>query len=298
MSTTVLLTVTLIAQLPVCVLKKYYSDRYQTEKMRHVYNAAVSFFAAITLLFLSGIGRTSFFTFALGVAFGAITAVQQVFNLKAIEIGPLSYTTVIVTMSTLIPALAGVIFWQESIGISQIIGMTLMVVCFILSVDMKKNDKQSSFMWLIYCAITFVCTGAIGIMQKIHQSSAYAEESNCFLLVAFAVSFLYSTVKIFLLKNKKNTKNNDSSIKLPDRKTVLIIVFILSGIFVAFQNNINLYLSGVMDSAVFFPIVNGGGLVLSTVASMIFFKEKLSFMQWIGILTGIASVVLLCNPFG
>ena len=59
----------------------------------------------------------------------------------------------------------------------------------------------------------------------------------------------------------------------------------------------NLYLSGVMDSAVFFPIVNGGGFVLATIAAVLLFKEKLSTKQWIGVVLGIASVVFLCNPF-
>ncbi len=36
-------------------------------------------------------------------------------------------------------------------------------------------------------------------------------------------------------------------------------------------------LTGVMDCAVFFPIVNGGGPVLTTVASATVFREKLSF---------------------
>jgi len=52
-----------------------------------------------------------------------------------------------------------------------------------------------------------------------------------------------------------------------------------------------------MDSAVFFPIVNGGGLVLTTFAAVLLFKEKLSKKQWIGVVLGIASVVFLCNPF-
>lgn len=72
---------------------------------------------------------------------------------------------------------------------------------------------------------------------------------------------------------------------------------IVSGACVAVNNKFNLYLSGVMDSAVFFPVVNGGGLVLTTLAAVLLFKEKLSKKQWIGVVLGIASVVFLCDPF-
>ena len=74
-------------------------------------------------------------------------------------------------------------------------------------------------------------------------------------------------------------------------------IMLASGVCVAVNNKLNLYLSGVMDSAVFFPIVNGGGLVLTTLAAVLLFKEKLSTKQWIGVVIGIASVVFLCDPF-
>ena len=74
-------------------------------------------------------------------------------------------------------------------------------------------------------------------------------------------------------------------------------IMLVSGVCVAINNKFNLYLSGVMDSAVFFPIVNGGGLVLTTLVAVLLFKEKLSKKQWIGIVLGILSVVFLCNPF-
>ena len=74
-------------------------------------------------------------------------------------------------------------------------------------------------------------------------------------------------------------------------------IMVAGGVCVAVNNKLNLYLSGVMDSAVFFPIVNGGGLVLATLAAVLLFREKLSKKQWIGVAFGIASVVFLCNPF-
>ena len=72
---------------------------------------------------------------------------------------------------------------------------------------------------------------------------------------------------------------------------------IAGGVCVALNNKYNLYLSGVMDSAVFFPIVNGGGLLLATLAAVLLFRERLSKKQWIGVFFGIASVVFLCDPF-
>ena len=71
-------------------------------------------------------------------------------------------------------------------------------------------------------------------------------------------------------------------------------MMVVSGACVAVNNKLNLYLSGVIDSAIFFPVVNGGGLVLTTLAALVFFRERLTKVQWIGVGIGIVSVVFLC----
>ena len=56
-------------------------------------------------------------------------------------------------------------------------------------------------------------------------------------------------------------------------------------------------LSGEMDSAVFFPLVNGSNLILTTLVSVLLFKEKFKKLQWVGLIAGIVAVIMLCNPF-
>ena len=168
-----------------------------------------------------------------------------------------------------------------------------MVVCFILSVDFKEKGNSVNKKWLISCAIAFVCTGLIGVMQKWHQSSPYKEELDIFLVISFAFSFLSSLIMwaVFRMKNKEiKTEEGKQSIAafLP------LFFMVVSGICVALNNKLNLFLSGTMDSAVFFPIVNGGGIALTLLSSIIIFRERLAKQQWIGILFGVASILLLC----
>ena len=67
-----------------------------------------------------------------------------------------------------------------------------------------------------------------------------------------------------------------------------------SGVAIAAANVINLYLSGVMPSIVFFPTVNGANLLLMLLISTVFLKEHLSRAKWIGIAVGCAAIALLC----
>lgn len=53
-----------------------------------------------------------------------------------------------------------------------------------------------------------------------------------------------------------------------------------------------------MANAVFFPLFNGGNIILSTLAGWLLFRETLSKMQIVGIACGMAAVVLVSNFFG
>lgn len=288
----ILLTVSLVAALGGSIFKKLYTNRDSRLSGSFAYTAVGCLVAAAVLFAWGGFGKASLFTVLLGVLFGAVTALQGVTNMAALQVGPLSYTTVIISFSTLISALSGVLFFGESIGLWQIIGMVLMLASFALANGGENGGKRANLRWLLLCVVAFLATGAIGVMQKIHQSSAFKEELNAFLVIAFGVSAFLSGVVALLLRKKESGSEKNRN----DRggMMLLFLLMLVSGVCVAVNNKLNLYLSGVIDSVIFFPVVNGGGLVLTTLASLIIFKERLRTKQWIGILLGIASVLCLC----
>lgn len=293
----ILLACSLFAVVLGTVIKKYYM-RESVKGLTPVflYNAITGLVSAIIIFFWGGIDKVSLFTLLLGIVFGLITTLQTITLLKAMEIGPMSYTTLINSFSTLIPTLSGALFFNEKIELVHIFGIILMIISFILSVDKSKNNDSASIKWLIYSIIAFICTGGIGVMQKIHQSSEFKGELNAFLVLAFVVSFVFAIILTLLFSKKENNpilqKNKSGKVNY-----IILLVIVIAGACVAVNNKLNLYLSGVMDSAVFFPIVSGGGLVLTTISALIVFKEKLTKKQWAGIIIGIVSVILLCNPF-
>lgn len=300
----------LVVSIIVCFLagisKKYYTKACSGGvKQINFYNLIISIFAIITFLIWGGFGKASLFTFLLALAFGLITALQYLFTLKAISIGSWAYTTVISCLSTLIPTCSGWIFWGEPISFVQIVGVLLFVVCFIFSTDLSSEEnKKLSFKWLFYVSISFVCTGGIGVLQKVFASSSYSGELNAFLIIAFAFAFFFamSIYTFAVIKDRK--KENDKIEKLETKSInkyysfLWIAIIAVSGIFVAVNNKLNLYLSGVFDSAFFFPVLNGSNILLTTLFSVLVFKDKLKLTQWIGFGVGIIALLLLCNPFG
>ena len=291
----ILFIITLGANLMGGLVRTCYSKKISSSMDGyHLFNAVSSLVCGLTLLILSGGNfQLSPYTVITAVLFGIITALQQITNSAALALGPWSYTSVIISMSTVITALSGALFFDETIRITQLSGIALMIVCLILSVKKEEGDKKKkSIRWFVVCIISCIFSGGVGIMQKVHQSSDHRNELTMFLIIAFICSFVFSGANLVISKIRK--KENTV---LFDKKTaplLLAALFIFGGIGIALNNLINLYLSGVVDSAVFFPVVNGGGLILITIASVVFFKEKLTVRQWIGMAFGIAATLLLC----
>ncbi len=299
MSTPLTLVLSLAAALGGSIAKKYYTEKKSDGLSGgFVFNAVSCLSAALVLWCLGGFGPSSSPTVALGIVFGAVTALQGIANIAALQIGPMSYTSVIISFSSLITALSGAAFFGESLGWAQIVGIVLMLVSFVLAAHSDGDTKKANVKWLFLCLVAFCATGAIGILQKVHQSSEHRNELNAFLVVAFISSAILCTLFAALLKRRER-KENPVNRESKEKKNfwLLPVIMIAGGVCVALNNKYNLYLSGVMDSAVFFPIVNGGGLLLATLAAVLLFRERLSKKQWIGVFFGIASVVFLCDPF-
>ena len=257
-------------------------------------SANISAFSLLTLLFvffelliLAESYTCSPFTAALGTLFGVLTLAGTIAGTQMLACGPMGLSTVIVTSNMIVPALSGAVIWHEQISPLQGVGIVLMLVMLPLAV---KGDRSRavSVPWLIHCAVGFLAGGVIGILQKIHQSSPFRQESDAFLLIAFAVSVLGNAV-LFLIDRKRGQRVTCSF--SPRRQNFWLAAAVSVG--VTLPNKINLYLSGAMDSAVFFPIVNGGGLLLSLLAAVLIFRERPTKRQWLGMAIGILAVLLL-----
>ncbi len=235
--------------------------------------------------------RMSIFTVLFGLLFGFVTALGGVYELKALSCGPMSFTVLIATSSMILPAFSGAIVWQEEISLFKIIGTILMITAAYFTA--VKDGGGTSLRWLGYCMATFLCSGSVGIMQKIQQNSVYAAENTPFLTVAFITATLVCFV--FAKQSSANTEDTDQEsdafVKMRDCGTV--VPAIICGAFIAFLNVVNLYLSGVLPSAFLFPIQNGGTTMLSVLCALVLFREKFSGRRGIGLVCGIAALILL-----
>ena len=290
-----LLFISLLASAAGTVARKYYTDQSGPSLSgRCIFMVASSLVAAVCLALVGDLCVPSSFTLWLSVLFGLITALQGIAMLSAMRLGPVSYTMMFASFSTVVTALSGVLFFNESITPLKGIGILLMLVSLVFAVEREKDKKKGGLAWLLLCIAVFLGTGGIGLMQKVHQTSPYKNELDIFLVLAFIVTAAVALVAVLISRRGKAEEAALFRGLSRGRLIFLLAVMLGGGVCVAINNKLNLFLSGVMETSVFFPIANGGAVALSTMAAFFLFKERLSLRRWIGLLIGVLSVILLC----
>lgn len=292
LSVPVLLVITIIASVLSSLSKAFYTKKVSASSADiDIFNIVLNLTcAAVVVIQMGGLGSFSVYSVVLGLVFGALCVFQIVTNMQALGIGPFSYTTVLISLSAIIPTLCGP-FFGETIDTFQYIGIVLMIACILMSNDKAKNgeEKKASVRWLVLCLISVIFNGSVGVFQKIHQASSHKDEIPAFLVSAFLFAAAYSAVSLVVGRRKAEVRA-EQKFKL---RSWHIAIPLVNGLSLGTCHVVNLFLSGVVPAATFFPIVNLIPFALSTIAAMILFKERLSVKRWIGVGIGVISTLFV-----
>ena len=291
-----LIILSVIASALIGILRGKYAKSYPMSGVylwRFNFYQNIFCFLSILLIYLFSGTEFSFSVFS--VLLGALLAVANILSLEGLlqaqACGSFAYTSVIVALSAIIPSMSGPVLFGEKVTFSQFAGIALMVICILLSPAKDEGDKRLfSLKWLLFCAVAFVFSGAVGVVQKIHQNNAvHKAEMPALLLTCFFVSFVISGIRLITERGRMK-KSGESLNKL----TLAVLLFpAVSGLCFAFPHTINLFLSGRLASVVFFPTINLCPMLLTMLYAVFGFKERLTAKQWAGIAVGILSTVFV-----
>lgn len=244
------------------------------------FNLLIYIICIITFGIIMFTGTVSLYTIILGLLFGIVTFLSNICKLLALTKGPMHLTVLFTTSSMIIPALAGVYFGEK---FSPLKLAVVAILLLFLYLSFEKNDSTKiGGRWFFLSLLAFLFQGVIGILQKIHQSSIHKSESAGFLFTAFICAAIFCLVR--------NNGKFDSSVA--DKK--IVFIGLICGVCTFIMNFLNLKLSGILPSQLFFPLINGSAIVLSSVMSVVLFKEHLSKRQTIGLIGGILSLITIC----
>ena len=230
------------------------------------------------------------FSFDVGVLpyallFSLCFTVCNIGIINALKYGPAALTALLVGLSLLVTTIWGFLFWDAKISVAVIIGLVFVVAAIVLCLYSKeKDDKSVSFKWLFYVCFAFFGNAGCSIVQRTQQVKFDGKHGN--MLMFFAVSIAAVVFLFFYLKSdRSDTKvmlKNSWWIPICEGTSNLILNLMVM-----------LMATTALSPSLIYPVISVGGLAIVTVFSLVVFKEKMHWWQWIGICVGAVAVVLL-----
>ncbi len=269
---------------------------------RNIFSKSVSgfsigtkkFFLSQALIF--GSGSVAILLFG-GVSFKAIAPVTLLYAFiyaallisaqwcytSALKNGKTAVCSTVYSLGFILPTLSGAIFWHESLTVFKILGIITVIPAIVISgMGKAKSKGGNGNLYILPLMISMLSSGGLGIMQKVQQSSAYPEQKGTFVFFAFVTACAISALcSAFGKKDGARFKVKES------------LASGAVGICFASCNVLNTTLAGRLDSAIFFPALNIGTILLSMFLGMMIYKEKLTKKDVAVLLLGVTAILLI-----
>ena len=252
------------------------------------------YFSLVILIYLAvnrQVEPLSLLTIILALIFGVLFTLTILMLMKAMEKGPLSYSSLIFSLGLLVPVIFGALFWHEGISIPQIFGLLMLLLTLILgSRPTNRLDEPKSkvnLQWLIIVIASLLGNGILMTVSKSQQMSIPGQEIEEFLILGFGTSTVLSLILFLYHHIHRGEKVGHM------KNWLLVMLVIVAGVTTASGNQIALYLSGRMPAIIQYPSVSGGIVLFSTIMAVLLYKERLTRTKVLGLITGLAALVLL-----
>ncbi len=221
-------------------------------------------------------------TLFLGVLFIVI------FNLMAVttQRSGLSVVSVATKMSVVIPILFGLFYYNEASGWLKITGIVVALIAVYLA-SIKEQEQTPKFKNnLLLPILVFLGSGIIDTSIKFLEDK-YVEEADIpiFSALIFSTAFILGICALLY--------------QIIAKKVRLEFKNLIGGIALGIPNYFSIYFlvralrAPGLDSSSVFTVNNIGIVMLATFIGLIFFKEKLSKKNWLGIALALASIALI-----
>lgn len=225
-------------------------------------------------------------TLLFGLLYGGCMCLSMYAGYRALCLGPMALTSMLVSFSVAIPLVWGVTAGQETLSAVKCMAL-LFLMCAIVLTNADKlrhgqKKQENHLLWLIFAGLTLLCNGVGSVLQKQHQTlypEAYSREFMFFAMLLCAVIFTFAALKKLSLREIKSAKGKRFGV--------------LSGFTNGMANFLTLVLAGFENASVLFPVISAGTILGALLCGRFVFKEKLKINHYAALIMGIAAVVLL-----
>ena len=227
----------------------------------------------------------SFFAAPLTLLFALFNAVALIgynaFIISAAQMGAYSVLMVFsIAGGILIPVLSGVVFFGDGFSLKRALAF-LLIFAAVYLVSHRKGEAFSTSKWFLpVCVGLGVCNGAYGALLDAQQRLTGAAQKEEMVAFTYALAVLASFLLLWARRGRR--------VVAPFRQTGRSLFYLLvCAVIVALAIHVMVAIIPLVDIAVLYTFDNAGTFLFSVVASVIFFRERLSRAN-------IAGCVLMC----
>ena len=195
-------------------------------------------------------------------------------------------------LSLVIPFVFSIYLYNENATVLKIAGIAVALAAVILTCypSQKNNSdaKKSKQLLFLLPIVLFISSGLLDtliVYVKNNYFSSVSANFNNFLITAFSVA---GSIGLIILL-----------IQFATRKQQFSVNALLAGIIIGVPNYFSIWCLGKVitayqgNSSAIIPVNNMGIVLFSAVAAWAMFKEKLTLINWIGIILAVAAIALI-----
>jgi drug/metabolite transporter (DMT)-like permease len=261
---------------------KYYQASGRNLLAVGAVNYAIAAFVAALSVIYKGDFEFSNATWFIGILGGIAYSISYFFLINAVKLSGISITWSVVRLSVLVPVLVSIFYWKEQPNSYQIVGIGFACLSLpLLSINFRNagaNPQKIGRAGALIIAL-FIAAGGSNLAFKAFNEFSVGSQQRMYLL------FLFSTAAIISASALLIKKSLPKAIDIP-----FGIALGLSNISAGYYLLLALMR---LPGMVAFPISGSMGIVLTTLAGMIIWRESLRRITILGIIAAVIAVVLI-----
>ena len=231
----------------------------------------------------------------LALLYGLLTMGCQSLYILAVRNGSVSVCSLIYSSCFLIPTVFSAVAYENGISLIKLLGIGVMLVSILLVSYQKREGEKGMDLFSLIMALLAMCSaGSVGILQKLYAHEYGGEGMSEYLFASFAFMLFFSLLTKGILRIVAGGKREqETRICTREIPRVFLLCAALLAVCVVSTNKLNLFLIGALPGVWFFPVINGGTVMLSAIFSRILFGERLTPLRLGGLLMGLLAMVLI-----
>lgn len=266
------------------IILKFYQQRTDTttksSALFNIYSATCSF-----LLFFAINGFTmklSLFSVVMAILQATSGFVYSLIGYRILAKGSVAlYTLFLMSGGMVVPAVIGWLFLDEPLTLLRVLGVLIIVAAIVIN---NSGLTRPHPRVLLMCVAVFFLNGLVSVFAKLHQIHADlgAVGTTDYVLISTSLTWLMA-IGTYLSLHFRDRKTTAKPQKRKGGVWLPLVIVLLSSAVGSASSFLQLEGAKNLPASVLYPMITGGSIILSGLFSMLFFREKISKREWVGI---------------